>query len=170
MTSNLISIHTTRNYADSIVQLGAMSHGSIPSVISTGTAYLAIHRLISSLLASIFASTIHWTLYDPFFRQKDEAFKSSKQCVLELVEHFGAYAARARFQGNDAAQQKLVFVPPPTPPDHVIALPPTRALTLISRPRRKWRIFVFGAMPPIFHLRCKATSSIGRIQIETSSL
>jgi len=90
-----------------------MSHGSIRNVISTGANYLAIHQLISRLLKSLFATTAHWTHYDPFFRQKDEAFKSSKQCVLELAERVRVYAARLRPQVNDAMQQKLVFVPLP---------------------------------------------------------
>ena len=40
----------------------------------------------------MFASTIHWKYYDPFLRQKDEAFKSSKTGVLELAERFQEFA------------------------------------------------------------------------------
>ena len=142
MTSNPISIHTTRNYADSIVPPGAMSHGSIRNVISTGANYLAIHQLISRLLKSLFATTAHWTHYDPFFRQKDEAFKSSKQCVLELAERVRVYAARLRPQVNDAAQQKLVFVP--LRPDHVTILFPDSWANLNVPQEEMARICLWG--------------------------
>jgi hypothetical protein len=76
--------------------------------VSTDT-YTPMASLILSLLRSTFASTVHWTCYDAFFRQKDEAFKTSKSAVLELAEHFRVYAARE--QVDDASQNKLVFVP-----------------------------------------------------------
>lgn len=69
-------------------------------------------QLISRLLRSTFASTTHWSNYDPFFRQKDEAFKSSKNGVLEIAGRFREYAMalRQRSVAETPAQQKVVFV------------------------------------------------------------
>ena|SRR5271156_3860273 len=63
----------------------------------------------------MFASTVHWKRYDPFFRQKDEAFKTSKTGVLELAERFREFAdGRGEHSTtDDSAQQKLIFVRPP---------------------------------------------------------
>jgi hypothetical protein len=60
----------------------------------------------------MFASTVYWKRYDPFFRQKDEAFKSSKDGVLELAERFREYVeGRGKnYRTGDPAQQKLAFV------------------------------------------------------------
>jgi Damage-control phosphatase ARMT1-like domain len=60
----------------------------------------------------MFASTVYWKRYDPFFRQKDEAFQSSRDGVIELAERFGEFAeGRGKYyQAGDPAQQKLVFV------------------------------------------------------------
>lgn len=80
------------------------------------------------LLHSIFASTVYWKRYDPFFRQKDEAFKSSMDGVLELAERFRDFAEgrEQNYRAGNAAQQKLAFVLP---------VPPNRA-NLISRTGR----------------------------------
>jgi damage-control phosphatase, subfamily III len=71
----------------------------------------AIHSANLRLLKSTFASTVHWTTHDPFSRQKDEAFRSSKQGVLELADHFRSYATNPRH--DEEAQRKLVFVTTP---------------------------------------------------------
>jgi hypothetical protein len=94
-------------------------------------------QLISRLLRAMFASTTHWTRYDPFFRQKDEAFKSSKAGVLELAERFREFAHQ-HSSANDLAQRTLVFVRPRSGS-------PNRA-NLIFNFRKKWRTFVYGAM------------------------
>jgi Damage-control phosphatase ARMT1-like domain len=109
-TSNPTCRHTTTSSADSIGPLGAMSLGCTPSAISTGTPPQH-HPANLRLLKSTFASTIHWTKHDPFSRQKNEAFRSSKQGVLELADHFRSYATHPRH--DDEAQRKLVFVIPP---------------------------------------------------------
>jgi len=60
----------------------------------------------------MFASTVHWKRYDPFFRQKNDAFKTSKTGILELAERFREFAVGRRelFASEDSAQQKLLFV------------------------------------------------------------
>jgi Damage-control phosphatase ARMT1-like domain len=119
--------------------------------------------IFPSLLRAIFASTIYWPHYDPFFRQKDEAFKSSKNGVLELAERFREYSMTVG-EPSYPVQQKLVFVPTGSP---------NRA-NLIFNFRKKWRIFVYGGMPRIFHLPCKVTqlfykrNTIGQMLIKIS--
>ena len=60
----------------------------------------------------MFASTIHWKQYDPFRRQKDDAFRSSKNGVLELAERSREFPGTLTMgmQTGDAEQQKLLFV------------------------------------------------------------
>jgi hypothetical protein len=52
--------------------------------------------------------------YDPFLRQKDQAFKSSKTGVLELAERFqefaGTSAKHTQFLPPDDSEDKLLFV------------------------------------------------------------
>lgn len=90
---------------------GIMFRGSIPSATYTGIFYLK-SRLILRLLHSMFASTLHWRHYDPFLRQKDEAFRSSKKGVLELAERFREFALNigTHSKTDDPDQQKLLFV------------------------------------------------------------
>jgi len=96
--------------ADSIGPLGAMPRGSTRNAISTGTT--PQHSAANlRLLKSTFASTVYWTTHDPFARQKNEAFRTSKQGVLELADHFRSYAIHPRH--DDEVQRKLVFVDPP---------------------------------------------------------
>ena len=68
----------------------------------------------TSLLRSMFASTTYWKNHDAFFRQKDEAFKSSQNGVLELAERFWDYAAStgAHFRRENPEHRKFVFVGP----------------------------------------------------------
>jgi hypothetical protein len=63
----------------------------------------------------MFATTVHWKRYDPFFRQKDDAFKTSKAGVLELAERFREFAdGRGEHSTTeDSAHQKLLFVRDP---------------------------------------------------------
>jgi hypothetical protein len=58
---------------------------------------------------------VHWKRYDPFARQKDEAFRSSKNGVLELAERFREFSGTLTngLQTGDAEYQKLLFVTPP---------------------------------------------------------
>jgi Damage-control phosphatase ARMT1-like domain len=62
----------------------------------------------------MFAPTMHWKHYDPFLRQKDEAFKSSKTGVLELAERFQEFAEvsakHTQFNTPDESEEKLLFV------------------------------------------------------------
>jgi hypothetical protein len=60
----------------------------------------------------MFASTLHWRHYDPFLRQKDEAFKTSRAGVLELAERFREFAVNVGSQSktDDPDQEKLLFV------------------------------------------------------------
>jgi hypothetical protein len=57
---------------------------------------------------------MHWKHYDPFLRQKDQAFKSSKTGVLELAERFQEFAASStkhtQFLSPDESEDKLLFV------------------------------------------------------------
>ena len=60
----------------------------------------------------MFASTIHWKNYDPFLRQKDEAFRTSEKGVLELADRFREFAEN-RSKGlvtEDPETENLVFV------------------------------------------------------------
>lgn len=97
-------------------------------------------RANSRLLHSMFASTIHWKTYDPFLRQKDEAFKTSKKGVVELADRFREFAESlpSHSSTEDSETEKLLFVQP-----HIRS----RA-NLISR--KKWPTFAYGAMPPIY--------------------
>jgi hypothetical protein len=63
------------------------------------------------LLHSVFETTVHWKRYDPFFRQKDDAFKTSKDGVLELAERFREFAdGRGEHSTTEnPAHQKLLF-------------------------------------------------------------
>jgi hypothetical protein len=58
--------------------------------------------------------TTHWKNYDPFFRQKDEAFKSSEKGVFELAEHFRDFAASVEedSKSENPEDRKVVFVRP----------------------------------------------------------
>jgi hypothetical protein len=62
----------------------------------------------------MFASTNYWKSYDPFIRQKDQAFRSSEAGVLELAERFQEFAATSakhtQFKAPDASEEKLLFV------------------------------------------------------------
>jgi len=124
-----------------------MSHGSTVNATSTGISHVApINHC--RLLYSMFATTKYWGRYDPFFRQKDEAFRSSKDGVLELAERFRQVATSAggRSPAWDSAKDRVIFVRPPKSLRTV--------LTLILC-RKKWCTFVYGATPRIFHFLCK---------------
>jgi len=93
----------------------------------------------------MFASTVQWKQYDPFRRQKDDAFRSSKNGVLELAERFREFSGTLTkgLQTGDAEQQKLLFVRHQSP---------IRANFIF---RRRWRTYVFGEMLRTFPSLCR---------------
>ena len=113
MITNRTWIYTMTNSVGSTAPLGTTLRGFFPNVICIGLFILAI-PLIFRLIHSTFERTTYWRQYDPFFRQKDEAFKSSKTGVLELAERFREFAESRENAKNpeteDPEEKKLLFV------------------------------------------------------------
>lgn len=113
MTLNPTFCATMMSYVGSTAPLGGMCPGFFRNVICTGAFHFRETLLIiTRLLHSLFTRTTRWKNYDPFFRQKDDAFKSSKMGVYELADHFRDFAATAEehSKSEKPEERKVVFV------------------------------------------------------------